>query len=555
VDIETTGLDPLSECKIRLVQLAVEGHPVVVIDAFKVPLDSPSMQPVRDMLASPDVRKVFQNGKFEAKFFKTVGYNISTPLLDTMIASKLLEAGKGKIGFRLDHLAERYLGIYLSKTQQRSDWGADLLTEEQILYAARDASVLLPLRHVLVHKLQEADLVQVASLEMRCMLAVADMELNGLGLDQDKWRVLADELKEKERDVLARMRETMHLDNDTVINFNSQPQLLQVFRNLSIPGPDGTGEIQDTNDFTLNKLQQYPAIQALRDYRKVSKAIQAFVDKLTKFLNPRTGRIHPNFNQNGAESGRFSCDSPNLQQIPRDPRFRSCFVPRPGHKFVIADFSQIELRIAADLAEDQTMIEAYAKGEDLHKLTASLVTGKPISEVQKPDRQLAKAVNFGLIYGMSPHRFKDYAESGYGVTMTEADARKFHKAYFDHYKGITNWHKRSKSTRNRETRTRSNRRAVFPTFQFTKSLNYPVQGTSADITKESLARLPPLLEPIGGRVVLCVHDEIIVEVPEQHAQEALRILVSTMEAAGDSYLRHVPCVADGAIGDSWAEKP
>ena len=137
VDIETTGLDPLNECKIRLIQLAVEGHPVVVIDAFKVPLDSPSMQPVRDMLASPDVRKVFQNGKFEAKFFKTVGYNISTPLLDTMIASKLLEAGKGKIGFRLDHLAERYLGIYLSKTQQRSDWGQDLLTEEQILYAAR----------------------------------------------------------------------------------------------------------------------------------------------------------------------------------------------------------------------------------------------------------------------------------------------------------------------------------------------------------------------------------------------------------------------------------
>jgi len=483
---------------------------------------------------------------------------VSNPLFDTMLASRLLEAGKGRIGFRLDQVVERYLGVLMSKAQQKSDWGSLSLSADQVLYAARDAAVLLPLRNALLQKIERAELEEVADLEFRTVQPVAEMELTGLGVDWEKWQALADELRENEKEVLQKLRTELKLSEDQEVNLNSQPQILQLLRALGVPNPEGRGLISDTNDWTLSKLaQQYPAVQALREHRKVTKAISAFAEKLPQHINKQTGRIHPNFNQYGAESGRFSCDSPNLQQIPRDRKFRSCFVPKKGYKFAIADFSQIELRIAADISGDKTMTEAYASGGDLHRVTAALVTGKKLEDVQKADRQLAKAVNFGLIYGMSPNRFKDYAESSYGVKMSQEEANKFHRAYFDHYTGITEWHNHAKKRRPRETRTRSRRRAVFDSFAFTKALNYPVQGTSADITKESLARLPGELREAGidGKVVMCVHDEIIIEIPEEKSEEALNLLVRVMEQAGERYLLNIPCIAEGAVGESWADKP
>ncbi|KAF8818023.1 putative helicase, partial [Cardiosporidium cionae] len=266
------------------------------------------------------------------------------------------------------------------------------------------------------------------------------------------------------------------------------------------------------------------------------------------------GRIHPNFNQYGAESGRFSCDNPNLQQIPRDPRFRSCFIPSPHHKFIIADFSQIELRVAAELANDETMISAYNQKEDLHRLTASLVTGKPLSSIQSADRQLAKAVNFGLIYGMSIWKFREYAENYYGVKLSMKEASLFYSNFFKHYKGIYAWHDAAKTRRPLETRTQSNRRVLLDRSSFTKVLNYPVQGTSADITKESLANLPAALSSLNARIVMCVHDEIIIEAPENEAEESKKILIREMESAGNKFLKRVPCIADAVIGDNWAVK-
>ncbi|CDJ43909.1 DNA polymerase I, putative, partial [Eimeria tenella] len=292
-------------------------------------------------------------------------------------------------------------------------------------------------------------------------------------------------------------------------------------------------------------------------------------------------RIHAQLHQCGAGSGRFSCDSPNLQQIPREASFRRCFVPaaplplqqqglssaaaaaaaagRAGDsgevagqagpaaaaagaaaaaapapaaspaaahgaapekwKYVIADFSQIELRIAADIAGDERMIEAYQKGRDLHRLTASLLLSKPEAQLTKADRQLAKAVNFGLIYGISVPRFREYALSAYGVSLTLPEAQKFHSNFFKHYKGITRWHQQQKRQMPLETRTRSGRRARFDSFSFTKALNYPVQGTSADITKESLALLLLRLPQVRGQLVMCVHDEIIVQLPEEQQQQ------------------------------------
>ncbi|CBZ52781.1 hypothetical protein NCLIV_025690 [Neospora caninum Liverpool] len=686
VDVETTGLDPYS-ARVRLLQLALPDFPTLLFDLFALPVSSPSLRAVRLLLASPRIRKVFHNGKFDLCFLAAAGLGgpqsrpaprtaepnealgkpersppegdvasaerppgggatrpkagtetpgasegaaeqeatptqsaaaeahavplldaavlgerpeigalqsdggvyVSGPIFDTLIAAKVVEAGVMGTGFKLLQVVERFLGVLMDKRMQASDWSSPHLSQEQLLYAARDAAVMLPLQQRLQRKLEAYDLQEVMDVEMRCLRPVVAMELNGMQIEHARWKELEAHLRKEEVKARKRLAAELHVD-ETTVNFNSQKQMLDALRAIGIPSPppdrpasrsrgarpsafseqrglgfDQPAELEDTllkdtSDGTLARLTQYPAVQALRDYRKAAKAITTFVDKLPQHINSVTGKIHCSLHQCGAGSGRFSCDSPNLQQIPRERRFRACFVPsakvagRPG-KFIIADFSQIELRIAADLACDERMIEAYQKGEDLHKLTASLILNKPASTLSKADRQLAKAVNFGLIYGMSADRFRGYASSAYGVQMTPQEARAFHAKYFSSYAGITRWHQRQKAEQPRETRTRAGRRALFDYFAFTKSLNYPIQGTSADITKESLVRLQDKLAPLGGRLVMCVHDEIIAEVPEDKAEEGLRILIETMEAAGNKFLRFVPCVAEGAIADSWADKP
>ncbi|KAF8820239.1 putative helicase [Cardiosporidium cionae] len=506
------------------------------MDFFALSLNHSAISPLKDFLKNSSVVKIMHNGKFDVKFLKMAGFSVNETIFDTLLGSRLLEAGKGKVGFKLLQVVERYLGIVMDKSQQLSDWQKEELSEAQLLYAARDASVLLPLYHVEQRKLAQSELLEAMRIESRCLLTVADIELNGMLVNQTKWKELAEELTFHHLNITEHLRQKLNLPEDTTINYNSQPQILEVLRSLGITMPNGN-LIGDTNDWTLSKLEKWPAVAALREYRKITKAISAFVVKLPKHISNTTGRIHPNFNQYGAESGRFSCDNPNLQQIPRDPRFRSCFIPSPHHKFVIADFSQIELR-----------------KEDLHRLTASLVTGKPLATIQSADRQLAKAVNFGLIYGMSIWKFRDYAENYYGVKLSMKEATLFYSNFFKHYKGIYAWHDAAKTLRPVETRTLSKRRALLDKASFTKVLNYPVQGTSADITKESLANLPAALSSLNARIVMCVHDEIIIEAPENQAEESKKILIREMESAGNKFLKLVPCVADAVIGNSWAAK-
>ncbi|CDR95746.1 DNA polymerase I, putative [Babesia bigemina] len=553
LDIETTGLDHRND-HIRLLQISTPDQPAVIIDVFKVSLEAMrECRWLRSLLSSSAV-KVLHNGKFDINFLSFNGLPVKGAVFDTMIAAKLLSATRFNWSCKLGHVAERYLNIALDKSQQFSDWTLEPLFEEQLIYASRDAAVLLPLYFVLQEKLKSERLDSIASIENKCVLAVCQMEQNGIRVDRARLESLQRELNSENEVAMKRLGEALGVSGNANFNYNSQRQILQALQNLNVMDKSRRMLIQDTSERTLARNTYHPAIEALREYRKANKAVTAFTEKIPNHIDATTGRIYPNINQIGAESGRFSCDNPNLQQIPRDHRFRECFVADPGHKFVIADFSQIELRIAADIAEDRKMIEAYNSGQDLHALTASLVKGKPIAEVTKDERQLAKAVNFGLIFGMSLAGFRNYAEVGYGVRLGMNEAREIYDSFFRNYSGIANWHERMKNSKPMSVRTLSNRLSIFDQFSFTRSLNYPVQGTSADITKEAMALLVDRVEAFGGRMVLCVHDEIILEVPDEHTEEALRVLVGTMEAAGNKFLRYVPCEAVGSVGGSWAEK-
>ncbi|ORM39708.1 putative twinkle protein [Babesia sp. Xinjiang] len=553
LDIETTGLNH-REDRIRLLQISTPDQPSVVLDVFKLSISTlKECSWLRSFLTSSAV-KVLHNGKFDINFLSFNGLPVKGPIFDTMIAAKLLSATRFNWSCKLGHVAERYLNIALDKSQQFSDWTLDPLFEEQVIYASRDTAVLLPLYFILQEKLKSERLDTIAAIENKCVLAVCQMEQNGIRVDRVKLESLQRSLDEENSIAMERLGEALGVSGNPNFNYNSQRQLLQALQQQKVMDKSRRALIQDTSERTLARNTYHPAIQALREYRKTNKAVTAFTEKIPNHIDQSTGRIYPNINQIGAESGRFSCDNPNLQQIPRDRRFRECFVADPGHKLVIADFSQIELRIAADIAEDRRMIDAYNSGDDLHSLTASLVKGKPIVEVTKEERQLAKAVNFGLIFGMSLQGFRNYAESCYGVQLSVSGAREIYDSFFRNYSGITSWHERMKNFKPMSVRTLSNRLSIFDQFSFTRSLNYPVQGTSADITKEAMALLVDRVGEFGGRMVLCIHDEIILEVPTEHSERALSVLIECMESAGNKFLRYVPCKAVGSIGDSWADK-
>jgi DNA polymerase I-like protein with 3'-5' exonuclease and polymerase domains len=435
-----------------------------------------------------------------------------------------------------------------------------MLTKQQIEYAAKDAAGLLPLRERLIKDIKSRNLIDACKLEFDCVLAVADMELTGIKLHKEKWEKLRDKYLVEQKEVTSKLNKELGYGNAQInlfgeeevsgINLDSQAQVIKALKKKGI-------ELNTTTHSELIEYKdKYEEIKMLLEYRRVSKAIQGFLNPMSQYINPATGRVHSSYRQIGSHSGRFSCGNPNIQQIPRGKEFRECFVPEKGNKFVIADYSQVELRVAAEIAQDKTMIEAYRSGQDLHALTASLIAGKNIDQVTKSERQAAKAVNFGLIYAMGAKGLQGYSKTVYGIDMTLEEAEVFRERFFKAYKGIAAWHARMKKAVDvRESRTLSGRRCVYSDEPgITALLNTPVQGTAADIAKKALGMLVPAAIELKGHIVATVHDEILLEVPEELAEKAAFILKSIMEKAGGIYIKQVPIIAETTIADSWAEK-
>jgi DNA polymerase I len=243
-----------------------------------------------------------------------------------------------------------------------------------------------------------------------------------------------------------------------------------------------------------------------------------------------------------------------VQQIPRTVAFRRCFVAPPGSQLVIADYSQIELRVMAELSGDPRMLAAYQAGEDLHILTAALLLNKGMEQVTRAERQEAKAVNFGLLYAMGAEGLRTYAQHSYGVTLTADQAKAFHQGFFVAYAGVAQWQAQIRAAMPlTESRTLSGRRRQWAAPPRLAALyNTPVQGGAADIIKHALGCLPQALHGTGAVLVGTIHDEILVEAPMDRATEVAQILKTTMEQAGQTYLSRVPVVADVRIASSWA---
>jgi len=394
-----------------------------------------------------------------------------------------------------------------------------------IEYAAKDVEVLLPLYEALKAKIEEAGLTYVAEIEHRALPAVVWMSNAGVPIDADGWREHA---RKMEADA-ARLKDELkalapeHPDGE-VWNFGSPQQVRKAAKLV------GVG-LSDTRDETLALYaKEHEFIAALRDYRKAAKLASNYGAVWLENGYYRDGRIYASWRQLRAATGRMACDHPNLQNIPRSGSLRSYIRAPEGRVFVIADYSQIELRIAAKISGDKEMLSAYAEGRDLHTLTAQSLTGQ--EDISKDDRKLAKAVNFGLLYGMGAKGLRSYALKSYGIKMSLEEATLYRKRFFEAYTGLKKWHERERRAwqcGDVETRTLTGRRRM-NVERLTDRLNTPVQGTGADSLKLALVLLRERRDECPGAMpVLVCHDEIVVECDESDVKKAGAWLKKAME--------------------------
>jgi DNA polymerase-1 len=374
------------------------------------------------------------------------------------------------------------------------------------------------------------------------------MESRGVGFDYKQWRGLVDVAIERASSLGQELTQMAQESGGEVlpeVNWNSTKQVLNVLWTLGL-------KVENTRHETLESAQdQHAIIPILLDYREAKKKVGTYGRKWLRFIHPVTGRIHPNWRQIGAATGRMACAGPNLQSLPRDPAYRACFRPEPGHVFVKADYSQIEIRIAAQVAREPRMRQAFLENEDLHVLVATQMKGqgKP-GGVTAEERQLAKAVNFGLLYGMGAKRLAEYAKSSYGAELSLSQAKAYKATYFSTFPGIRRWHRTQGEIA--ETRTVLGRRRAFPPHgYFNARLNASIQGTGADGLKLALVKMLESRDDIDAFPVLAIHDEIIVEAPAEKAREAEEWLVRCMREAMEEYLKEVPVMVDAEVRRTW----
>jgi len=554
IDLETAGQDGLNpyKSKIRLFQMSSREH-IFIID-----LQEMSLPPqVRKLLISPSITKVFHNAKFDCKHLMHHQNLTPDSIFCTFLASQLLSSGNQHHRHGLGAVVQRYLNVRLDKSMQTSDWSGKL-TEEQIQYAANDVRHLIPLYEVMSKEITRLKLRKVSQLEFRTVFPVAQMELNGIKLDPAAWEQLETKyrarLQQLEQRLEGELRDDRLLPGFDSINLNSPDQ---VKRALEKRGH----RLNSTSEKELKNLPtKDPVIELLLEYRHASRILQSTILPFNEAVLKETGRVHPHYFQIASPSGRFSCSDPNIQQVPREKSIRAAFVPDEGNTYIVADYSQVELRVAAGLSNDPTMRKAYEKSLDLHTLTASLTAGKAYESISKQERQAAKAINFGLIYAMGPAGLQRSAKTSYGVEMSLQDAEAFHRRFFESYNGIALWHKQleemGRQTKYIRTAAGRLRRYHHDNIRITELFNVPVQGTAAEILKSALCIFYDEIQKseLNANLVAIIHDEILVETPAESAEIVRNILISSMKKGAEWLVPGIPFDVDANIAKSWAEK-
>ena len=573
IDTETTGTDPMQAHLVGVSFCLKEGK------AFYLPLTHhylgvpeqvlwvDARDVLKEVLEDDAILKVGQNIKYDACVLKRHGITLGGISFDTMIASYVINPGLRQ--HNLDALSQRYLNHKMIAFKDVVGKGknargfAEVSVEKACEYSCEDADMTLRLKKVLAEKIrEEKNEALFNDLEMKLLPVLLDMEMTGIKIDTALFEAMsadfAVEMKAVEQAILA--------EAGMEFNLNSPQQLGNVlFEVLKLPGGKKTAKTKrySTDVKVLQKLSESHGIAVdLLRFRSLAKLKSTYLDALVKMVNPETGRVHTSFNQTVAATGRLSSSNPNLQNIPirgeSGRKIRKGFVADVGKILVAADYSQIELRVFAHYSEDPAFMAAFEEGQDIHARTALEVLGNETGEVSPEMRRIAKAINFGIIYGMGPQKLSE------ALGISKQVARDYIDAYYDRYKGVKRFKEKAIETaeKNGYVTTLFNRRRYLPDISHNNNrirseaermaVNTPIQGTAADLIKKAMIQIRSRLadERFQSKMLLQVHDELVLEAPAEEVDRLIPMIREEMEGV---YPLRVPLKVDINQGLNWDE--
>lgn len=573
IDLETTSTDPMLAEIVGIALCPAPHEAYYVPVAHRALSDSSTKQiplpyvleKLKPVIEDEGVGKIGQNLKYELVLLEMYGLKLKGIAFDTMIAAHMLDSSR--MSYSLDELCRLYLGHRMISYRDVTGTGKSRINFEEVelgaakVYSCEDADVALLLSGKLAPELESAGIMRVyRDIELKFIEVLARIEINGVKVDAAKLRELSKEFDASLKDIEKSIYEEVGYE----FNLNSPIQLRQVlFETLGLPQKKLTKTGESSTDVeVLNDLSKlHPVPDKVLEHRTLSKLKSTYVDALPRLINPRTGRLHTSFNPVGSSTGRLSSSEPNLQNIPiktaQGRRIREAFIPEEGCIMLSADYSQIELRLLAHFSGDDSLIEAFMTGSDIHNRTASEIFGVTSDLVTPEMRRLAKNINFGIIYGISA--FGLAKQLGTSVSI----AKSYIDEYFKRYKKVKEYIEKSIS----DARTKGyaetilGRRRPIPElasedrnrkgFGERTAMNTPIQGSAADIINIAMIRIQ---EKLGSghksRMILQVHDELLFEVPGDELDYISRMVKEEMEGA---WKLSVPILVDVGTGKNWAE--
>lgn len=571
LDLETTGTDPMRAAIVGI-SFALKPYAAFYIPVAHSYLGAPKqlekkyvLEKLKPILEDSKIKKYGQNIKYDLIVLKREGIDLQGVYFDSMIASYVLNPSK--MNHNLGDIALEYLNYKMTPTSELIGKGKKAITmdmvevERVIPYACADADIVLRLAQIMERELKDKELDKLFyEVEMPLLEVLAEMEMNGVIIDMDYLAQLSQDFSVRLKDV----EKEIYKSAGQEFNINSPKQLSFIlFEKLKLPIVSRTKTGPSTSEEVLLQLtEKHKLPYLIIEYRGLQKLKSTYIDAFPGMVNPQTGRLHTSFNQTVTATGRLSSSEPNLQNIPirtEDGRkIRRAFIPDRSYVFVSADYSQIDLRVLAHISGDESLRDAFLHNEDIHRRTASEIFGVSQKEVTPELRRIAKTVNFGLSYGMSPYGLSKDLE------ISQTEAKRYIDSYFKKYKGVKDYIKKIiiQARKKGFVTTLLNRRRYLPEinskngnvrgFAERTAINTPIQGTSADIIKVAMIRITEKLKAKGlkAKMSLQIHDELLFEVPEGEVDELSRLAKEEMERAVSL---DVPVVVDIKKGKNWRD--
>ena len=572
-DTETDNVDHI-HAKLVGISLSVTPHQAAYIPINHQYLGVPDQLPLNEVLTklkpileNPKIKKIAQNAKFDYSVLANYGIHVQGIAYDTMLESYVLNSTERH---DMDSMANRYLHLKtityneLTKVDKKQVTIDVIEVEKTTQYAAEDADVTLQLHQKLWPELEKDQKLSklFTDIEMPLAIVLADMERTGVLIDTKQLNDYSIELNKK----MLELEAELHFLAGEKFNPSSPKQIQAILfdkHQLPVLKKTPKGDPSTSEDVLSELAEQYVLPRKILFYRSLAKLKNTYTDKLPLMVSPIDHRIHTNYNQIGTVTGRLSSNDPNLQNIPvrneEGRRIRQAFIAPNGYKIISADYSQIELRIMAHLSQDQSLLSAFANDKDIHRVTASEVLTKPEADITAEERRRAKAVNFGLIYGMSAFGLSKQ------INLPRKEAQSYIDRYFERYPGVQTYMEETRQLAMQQgyVETLSGRRLYLPKIisgngiekrgAERAAINAPMQGTAADIIKTAMIKMSEWIknQPTGNiRMVMQVHDELVFEVKEELVSEYSALIKSIME---NCYQLSVPLKVDVGIGNNWDE--